>query len=421
MSEFLVRSFSRNLGNWGLVVFRLGSNGRAMSAPVGSVKLKPGKEKKLRNHYPVIHKGEGFWDAGIEPGSLVEVMTDSGEFVGIGTLNQKNRFPVRMLTLKDEAIDQEFFAKRFQALWDQRMALGFDSNAFRWVYSEADCLPGLIVDRFAEHAIVQVRTLGMERLRDAWAGALREFEDIQSAYERSDIPGRRDEGLAEITQPIFGETPEVIEIHEGRQKFAVSAKEGLKTGHFLDQRNSRQLFADRVKPGDNVLDCFCYTGGFSIAAALSGATSLGVDIHPVAIEIAKRNAELNNVEVPFIEANAFEFLEDGAGSFAPFDWIILDPPAIGKTRDTRDSLKWAIWKLVHHALPHLKVGGTVIVCACANQMSIADIADVCRVAAADQGMRLTLDDVTLQDKDHPAPLNFPEALYLKCLWLRRLN
>jgi len=392
-----------------------------MSSPIGSVKLKPGKEKKLRNYYPWVHKGEGFWEAGIEPGSLVEVQTDTGDFVGIGTINQQNRFPVRMLTLNNEAIDQEFFAKRLKTLWDQRVAFGFDSNAFRWVYSEADYLPGLIVDRFGDHAIVQVRTLGMERLRAAWAGALESFEGIESAYERSDMSGRRDEGLSDLAQPLFGETPEVIEIHEGPLKFAVSAKEGLKTGHFLDQRNSRQVLARRVKPGDNVLDCFCYTGGFSIAAAQSGATSLGVDIHPVAIEIAQRNAELNGVEVPFIEANAFEFLEDGAGSFAPFDWIILDPPAIGKTRDTRDSLKWAIWKLVHHALPHLKVGGTVVVCACANQMSIADVADVCRIAAADQGMRLALDDVTLQDQDHPAPLNFPEALYLKCLWLRRLN
>lgn len=140
----------------------------------------------------------------------------------------------------------------------------------------------------------------------------------------------------------------------------------------------------------------------------------------VAVEGARRNLRLNGLEAPVVQANVFEYLESGAEALGPYDWIVLDPPAIAKTREKRDSLKWAVWKLVYGALPLLRSGGSLVVCTCTYQLSIQETAEACRLAAGDRGCRLALDAVTLQGEDHPAVVSFPEGLYLKCLWLRKV-
>src|SRR5262249_38774439 len=155
---------------------------------------------------------------------------------------------------------------------------------------------------------------------------------------KSEMAGREEEGLSPVTGVLSGEVPDVIDTVEGGLKFSVPISAGLKTGHYLDQRQSKHLFGERVRAGQKVLDCFCYTGGFALEAARSGALAYGVDLHSVALEAARQNAKANGLEAVFVQANAFDYLETDA--LGPYDWIVLDPPAIAKTADKRDSLKW---------------------------------------------------------------------------------
>lgn len=382
------------------------------------VVLRNGARRKYEKGFPWFQRNDVRMPDELGQGELVQLEGQDGSFLGVGMANRGARFPVKILTTEDRAIDADFFRERLDAAWEYRVGMDLESNAWRWVHGEADGLPGLIVDWFDGHVAVQVRNAGMERLKDIWAPVL--AERAKSVYERSDMAGRKEEGLEDVNGQLSGETPDRVEIFERKLKYLVPIKDGLKTGHFLDQRNSRYRLTERVKAGEKVLDLFCYSGGFSLAACAAGANSLGVDLKYVAVETGKANAAANGFEISFVQANAFDFLAQEAGAHGPYDWVILDPPAIGKTKETRDSLKWGVWKLVHDALPLLAANGKMLVCACTWQMNVEDCWEVIQLAAGDQGVRVVLEEVTLQDLDHPAVAHFPQSLYLKCLWVRRI-
>jgi 23S rRNA (cytosine1962-C5)-methyltransferase len=387
--------------------------------PTASIKLAKGREKKIKGFYPWVQKEEVRRPEGGKHVCLADLYSDDGDWLAIGTYNRVSRFPFRVLSLEREDIDETFFRERIRQAIDHRKGSIEDTNSQRIIFSEADRLPGLIVDQFGDHLVVQVRTAGMDMLRHLWLPALIEETGAESIMEKSEMAGRREEGLEPISQVLHGEPPAKIEVIESGFKMTALVETGLKTGFYLDQRNARRELARRVKPGDKVLDCFCYTGGFGIYAAKAGAEAVGVDIHPVALEEARATAERNDVKVDFVEANAFEYLAEGAGAKGPFDWIILDPPAIAKTQDKKNSLKWAIWKLVYAALPLLKPGGRLFVCSCSYQLSQQKLIEACRLAASDRKVRLMLEGITIQDLDHPVSTQFPESLYLKGVWLRR--
>lgn len=382
----------------------------------GAVTVKKGREKKLRNGYPWVQRGE-LASAEGEDGSLVRVSDMDGAVVGIGTYNSLSRFPVRMLSMNEEEITQDWFTEKFRAANDIRDRLITGTNSWRVLSSEADGVGGLIIDKFGPHYVFQVRSLGMEKLRPIWYPAFMEMYQPESVMERSDMAGRKEEGLEPVAKMRHGNVPVTAEVEEDGFVYTAPLLDGLKTGFYLDQRETRRQFAARVQPGEKVLDLFCYTGTFALRAALAGAEPVAVDILKPAIIAARMDAERYKLNYPIVEANAFEFLEEGP--LGPYDWILIDPPAIAKTADKRDSLKWAIWKLVHGAIPHLKVGGRIIVCACTYQMGLINLLETCRLAASDRGARFTLENVTYQDVDHPMPLGFPESAYLKCAWLRR--
>ncbi len=385
----------------------------------GRVILKSGREKKLRHLYPWVQQGEiAEVQGNPTAGALVQIFANDGTFVGVGTYNPKPRFPVRVLSLNDEPIDTAFFARRIERALRLRQAVVSDANASRVLFGESDGIPGLIVDQFGDYLVVQVRTAGMERLKPLWLPALIETLNPKGILERSEMESRREEGLRPHTECLYGELPELIPIHESGLEFLVPTQWGLKTGFYIDQRENRRQLARLVKPSERVLDLFCYTGAFSLYASRVGAQAIGVDILPDAIRLAQQHAEMNGLTATWHTANAFDWLVEAQGRGEQYDWVILDPPAIAKTRGQRDSLKWAIWKLVYNALPLVPEGGRLVVCSCAYQLDLSVMIDTVRLASTDRGRALWVDDVSFQSPDHPFLLQFPESLYLKCLWLR---
>jgi len=385
-----------------------------MADPRPAVHLARGREKKIRNGYPWVQREEIQSAMHAEPGQVARLFDCHGDFLAVGMHNRESRFPFRVLSLVDEPIDFDFFRRRLNEARVRRASIK-DTDSLRELFAEVDGLPGLIVDRFDRTLVVQVRNAGMERLRDVWEPVLLEHFDPVAMFDKSDMEGRREEGLEPHAELRFGTLPEPVLVQESGFTFEAPVLDGLKTGYYLDQRAARRRFAERVQPGDRVLDGFCYTGGFALYAARAGARVTGVDISSVAIETARRNAERNGQSVEFIEANAFDWLTEPGDMF---DWMVLDPPAIAKAKGERNSLKWAVWKLVFNGLERLKTGGRMIVCSCSYQLGLQELLDTVRLAAADRGRRAVLEEITLQDLDHPTALAFPESGYLKCAWVR---
>lgn len=383
-----------------------------MFEPRASVVIKTARVSRLLSGYPWVAKEDVVEVVGkVEPGGLVAVQGQDGRSAGVASYNPQGRFALRILDRTVQPITKEWFRNRLRDARTRRRVEG--TNSERVLFAEADGVPGLIVDRFDRWLIVQVRSLGMEVLKPAWLPALVEELNPAGILERSDMEGRAEEGMEPVIVTLHGSVPESIEVIESGLKFRSPTGTGLKTGFYLDQRDARRKLAAR--PGERVLDVCCYTGGFTLYAAHSGAQATGVDILPEAVALARENARANELAASFVEANAFEWL---AASTAEFDTIILDPPAIAKVGAERDSLRSAIYKLSDLALPRLAPGGRLIAFSCSYQMGIEGLIDVVRSAAVTHRRPLLVDDITLQPTDHPYLAHFPESLYLKGVWCR---
>lgn len=387
--------------------------------PTFTVRLKPGKEKKIKTFYPWALKDEIESVQGEGDGGLCRLLAADGSFLGIASYSSHARIAVRVLSRMDVPLDEVFFTEKFRRCLARRDSVYDPQGGCRVCYAEADELPGLIIDLYDGHAVVQIRCIGMEMLKHVWPPAFRSVFSPKSILERSDMSGRTEEGLEPIKQVLYGEPPAEVWFEENGLQVVALTQEGLKTGYYLDQRDARALMRAWVGEGEKVLDCFCSTGGFALAAAAEGAQVRGVDISPLALEAAERAAQKNGFEIDFVEANVFDYLADGAEGGGPYDWIILDPPAISKTKEARDSLKWGLHKLVTAAIPLLKPNGHLVVFACTFQMGQRELIEICRLAGAEKGVKLNLEQITGQPLDHPVPLHFPEAHYLKGLWLRK--
>lgn len=388
----------------------------ASAAP--NLRLKPGRHRKLRSFYPWVQREEvAAHPLGVEPGEVVRVVDEDGAFVALASYSPKARFVARVLSLEDEPIDAAFFRRRFEQALARRGGPSPKDEGRREVFSEADLLPGLIVDRYGEHLVVQVRNQGMERARERWLAALLEAHSPAGVLERSDMEGRLEEGLERVVLELAGSVPESLEIDEDGLRLAIEPRRGPKTGYYLDQRANRAKFEALVRPGEDVLDLFCFTGGFALRAARAGARVRGVDVLPEAVAAARENAARNGLEAEFEQANAFDYLQAQEPE-GRYNWIVLDPPAIAKSSSKRASLKWAIWKLVYHGLPVLRTGGRMLVCNCAYQLGWEATLEAVRLAASDRGRRCWIEAITTQSSDHPYLAQFPESLYLKCLWVR---
>ena len=384
------------------------------------VKLKAGKSKKVQKFYPFVYRDEvQDVSPSVEDGDLATLVDERGKFLAWGTYSAKSHVAFRVLTLQDEPVDKDFFANRFQKALEQRKHLWEITNAIRLVHAEADFLPGLIVDRYDEFAVIQVRTKGMERLRDLWFETLLELLKPRGVYERSDMEGRKEEGLAPFKGLIYGTVPERIEIVEHGLRFLVDVERGLKTGFYLDQRNNRKLVGELVLPGERFLDLFAYTGAFSVYAATKGAECTAIEQHKHLVELGLEQAKLNGVKVNFRCGNVFEELPKLGSEGRQFDFIVIDPPAIAKSEKQIASLRKAIHRVVSDSLRVLKPGGRMLVCTCVYHMDWSDLIETVRFAASDLNVPLRILAQTTQATDHPIRLHIPESQYLRCLLLQR--
>ena len=382
----------------------------------GQVCLRRGEDRELRAGKLWIYDNEIDWvDELCHDGDVVEVLDSRMSFLALGFFNAKSKITVRVLTRdKNETVDASFFRCRIQTAWDYRRALGF-SDACRVVFGESDGLPGLTVDKFGDYLSVQILSLGLDRHKEEIVTALVDIIQPKGIFERNDVPVREKEGLALTTGVLYGEVPALTEIMEHDARMLVDIPGGQKTGHFLDQQENR----GRIKPyckDRTVLDLCSHTGGFAVHAALYGATAVeAVDVSESALEMLRRNAELNGVgeKISTVAANVFDLMKayDEAGK--RFDTVICDPPAFAKSKKALEAAYRGYKELNLRCMRVTAPGGYLVSCSCSQFMTPELFLEMLRDAAADSGRTVRLLETLIQSRDHPAALNAEQSLYLK--------
>lgn len=383
---------------------------------------KAGKDKKVRNFYPGLFADE-LQELPAQPGAT-EVYSAEGQLLGVGYYDPQSRVALRVYRWDKGPLDKALFARRLGRALEKRSDQG---SFYRLVHAEADGLPGLVVDRFGEVLVLQVRNRAMEALREVWFPALLEtlFRDDsrvtvkpQGIYERSDVDSRRQEGLPDKTGVIFGEVPPVLEVEEDGLVFPIPLALAQKTGFYLDQRENRRLFESLVRPGERVLDVYSYVGGFALRAARKGALALAVDKDLEALGVLDRAAAKAKLRVGIRAGEALGVLNELAEGKSRFHHVLLDPPTLVKKPDELPRVKRHLVDLIRPALRMLEPGGWLWLSSCAYYLGVEELLEVSRRAAADEGRRLRVHTITYQPPDHPWSLHVPESLYLKTLVLQ---
>ena len=385
--------------------------------------LKPGKEESLKRFHPWVFSGAiARVEGEPEEGEVVDVYTSKKEFIACGHF-QIGSIAVRVLSFRQEPIDHAFWVRRLQVAKDLRCALGVlgnpQNNTYRLVHGEGDNLPGLIIDVYDHTAVMQAHSAGMHLDRMAVAEALEEVmgDVIQHIYYKSEttLPFKADL-LATENGFLKGGSPENVAMENGL-KFHVDWLKGQKTGFFVDQRENRALL-ERYAKGRNVLNMFCYTGGFSFYAMRGGANLVhSVDSSAKAIDLTNENVSLNfpgdTRHQAFAEA-AFKFL-DRMGD--QYDLIILDPPAFAKHRDALRNALRGYTKLNAKAFEKIRPGGILFTFSCSQVVNKQDFRNAVFTAAAQSGRSVRILHQLTQPGDHPVNIYHPEGEYLKGLVL----
>ncbi len=388
--------------------------------------LKKKHDGFLKYRHPWIFSGavarvEG--DPG--PGDTVEVRTHEGASVGSGAFSPRSQITVRMWSFDpEEPIDAAFFRQRLQRALGGRHLNRFDEEggAARLVFSESDGLPGFIVDRYGAFLVCQFLSAGAEAWRRTFVDLLQELVGPRGIYERSDGEVRDQEGLERRTGLVAGEEPpEYIEIDEDGRRYLVDVRAGHKTGFYLDQRENRRRLAEFMA-GREVLDCFCYTGGFAVAALQAGAASVvSVDSSGPALEQACRNIAINGFgsgRSERVEAKVGDYLRRCRDSGRQFDLVVLDPPKFihGAAHLKQGSRGYKDINML--GLKLLAPGGVLVTFSCSQLMTPELFQRVVSYAATDTGRQVQILKHLEQAPDHPVALNFPEGHYLKGLACR---
>ena len=398
----------------------------SLSIQYPTASLKPHREESLQSGHLWIFSGAlqqpPHW---IEPGGLVDVKSSTGQFVARGYYNPRTDIAIRLLTRKiEQAIDEDFLRKRIRSAVDLRKV--FDpnkTNTYRLINSEGDGLPGLIVDRFAEILVAQMHTAGIERLRSRLIDALMEETDTRGILLRNDSQSRRREGLElEEPQVVTGGVPMQVTVRENNVLFLVDPWQGQKTGFFLDQRDKREALR-KYTQAKRVLNCFSYSGSFSVYAAVTSEKTrvTSVDISAPAIETARQNFILNGLDPnqhQFLVADVFDYLEQAQGAGEQFDVVVLDPPAFAKTQSARAQALKAYRRLNTLGMQVLRPGGILLTCSCSGVIGMDDLLGALSQSAQRLQRTVQLLETFTYGVDHPINLAMPETAYLKVVFCR---
>ncbi len=351
-----------------------------------------------------------------QPGDAVKVADPRGRPIGVAHYSSTSQITLRLLSSKPEPIDQEFFRRRLTAAILHRERVVKDSTACRLVFSEADLLPGLIVDRYGAYLVIQTLSQGMERSRDLIIRCLQELLAPAGILARNDAAVRKLESLPLEVTVVSGEIPERVAIAMNGLNLEADLLKGQKTGVYLDQREN-YLAAANFAHG-RVLDCFTSTGGFALHTARRVESVEAVDSSSTALATAEANAKTNGIaNIQFRQADAFDFL---SGIDRKFGTIVLDPPAFAKSRKMLDDAAKGYKEINLRALKLLDPGGVLVTCSCSHHVSEAMLLEIVAEAALDAGKTLRILERRTQAADHPILLTVPETLYLKCVILEVL-
>ncbi len=381
------------------------------------VKISRRGAKRLQDGHVWVYRSDIISADGIAPGAAVGVGDERGKFLGTALYSGASQIAIRMIS--SHAVDDiaRLLRDRIQGAISYRERVVRETEAYRVIFSEADFLPGLIVDRYNDLLSIQVLTQAVdaEPVRSVVVAELSERLKPVSIIERVDPRIRELEQLPARPSGLIqgGKTATVFTMNGVR--FHYEALEGQKTGSFLDQRENYAAAA-RFAHGE-ALDVFCYQGGFALHLAQSSSCSqvTGVDSSRPALEVADRNAALNGREIEWVEANAFDLLRDYADAGRRYDTIVLDPPAFAKSKSNLETALRGYKELNLRALKMLRPGGILVTCCCSYHVSPAQYLDVVRVSAQDVHRNLRIVESRGQAKDHPILLNVPETEYLKCV------
>ncbi len=380
--------------------------------------LKRGAERRVKAGHPWIYRTQvadlkGAWKAA----EAVELRDSGGRFLGRGFYNPRPSLCCRLLTRRDEPVDAAFFRRRLEAAWEYRRTARLIADAYRLVWSEADGLPGLVVDRYGPLSVVQCLTLGMATAAPWIVESLSRLYPEGRVHRSDDATAARLEGFEAQHDPPGQE----LVVTEGACRFAVTPGSGHKTGLYLDQRENRELTA-RHAAGRRVLDAFSYAGAFACHALAAGATqALLLDSSAEALALGRRNLELNQVagRAELREGNAFDLLRGLEAADERFGVIVLDPPPFTRRKGSLEAAARGYKEINIRGLRLLETGGVLATFSCSHHVTPALFEEICREAAGDAGISVRVVQMLSQSRDHPVLLSVPESRYLTGLLLQR--
>lgn len=388
-----------------------------------SIRLKEGKERSLLRRHPWVFDG-AIARGSADSGETVRVESSDGRFLGWAAFSPQSRIRARVWSFEEaQRIDAPFFAASIERAIKARKLFEIKSNGLRLIHGESDGLPGLVVDRYADTLVAQFSSCGSERWKQVIVDALLAQTGLTRLYERSDASVRALEGLPETTGWLAGSGDTGITIEEHDWKLSLDVAEGHKTGFYLDQRDSRRKFADHARrlQFQRVLNCYCYTGGFTVAALAGGAAHVtSIDSSGPAVERAAANVALNGFDAARttmldadVNASMRQFLKEGR----TFDAIVLDPPKFAPTVAHAERAARAYKDINRIALSILEPGGVLFTYSCSGGVSPELFHKIVASAGIDAGVDAFVTDRMGGAPDHPMTINFPEGEYLKGLVL----
>lgn len=388
-----------------------------------SIKLKKGRDKSFNRNHPWIFSGavDSVKDVNTN-GETVDIISGDGKFLGYGSYSSHSQISVRVLSFNpDEKIDKTFFKQRIEnAILFRKQIINYElTNSYRLINAESDSLPGLVVDKYADFIVCQFLSAGAEFWKKEIVEILVDLINPSGIFERSDVEVREKEGLQQSKGILYGKAPEeLIEIIENENRFLVDVNYGHKTGFYLDQRDNRKLLENFVL-GKEVLNCFSYTGGFSIYAIKAGASNVvNVDSSAESLSLADKNFTLNGIDSSKYENtqdDVFKYLRKLRDTSKQFDVIILDPPKFAESVSQIEKASRGYKDINLLALKLLKKNGVLFTFSCSGHIVPELFNKIIADAAADAGREVHLLKYLTQSPDHTMLTSFPEGLYLKGL------